>query len=297
MEYIELVILALHLKNMVDSVTLGNKDFFNIKFSGRVSPRDDSLWGGKTPYVSPIDMNRDDVVYEIIQTNKTLSDKGVVALGSNIIPPQSVVLVSKSFINSIGRVAINQLPCGISDSLYGVVIKDHSVLLPKYVAYILASLKQQMHYFMKTSELSKMCYFSIKNLKSLSISLLDLSEQKEIIEKAESNNFDRKQVILNELINFLKEKNIICPLPIIWNDMYKLMVREIHTRESNWVVDTIYENYGTPPPLVLNGWNFSTDDEKKERFLEHLNIANKNGKLGLIKNFLMKVKPVDFYYG
>jgi len=288
---------------MVDSVTLGNKEFFNIKFGGgKISLRDDSLWGGETPYVMPVDMHSDEVVYEIIQTNKTLSDKGVLALGSNIIPPQSVIVGSRGFITSyssslIGRVAINQLSCGISYSLYGLVIKDHSVLLPKYVAYILASLKQQMHYFMKTSELTKMCNFSIKDFKSLSISLLDLSEQKEIILKAESNNFDRKQVILDELINFIKEKNIICPLPIIWNDMYKLMVREIHTRESNWVVDTIYEKYGTPPPLVLNGWNFSNDDEKKERFLEHLNIANKNGKLGLIKNFLMKVKPEDFYYG
>ena len=103
--------------------------------------------------------------------------------------------------------------------------------------------------------------------------------------------------MLDEFIKFIEEKHIICPLPIIWNDMYKLMVREIHTKESDWVVDTIYKKYGTPPPLVLNGWNFSTDDEKKERFIEHLNIANKNSKLGLIKSFLMKVKPEDFYYG
>ena len=36
---------------------------------------------------------------------------------------------------------------------------------------------------MKTSEVTKMCYFSRTNLRSLSISLLDLSEQKEIILK------------------------------------------------------------------------------------------------------------------
>ena len=105
---------------MVDSVTLGNKDFFNIKFGGRVSLRDDSLWEGKTPYVMPVDMHGDDVVSEIIQTSRTLSDRGVIDYGNNLVTPQSVIIIKQGYTNSIGRVAINKLPSGISSSLIGL---------------------------------------------------------------------------------------------------------------------------------------------------------------------------------
>jgi hypothetical protein len=110
---------------------------------------------------------------------------------------------------------------------------------------------------------------------------LDLSEQKEIILKAELNNFDRKQFILDELINFIKEENIICPLPDIWQRFYRFLVSR---------------NMEPPLPFVLTAWHHTTDEEKRERFIDQINVANRNGKLRTIKDFIRKLKTEDFYY-
>ena len=104
---------------MLKAVTLGNKEYFDMKHSSRISYRDDSLWGGDTPYITPYDMHQERIklVAKIVQTSRrTLNDKGVSVLGSNIIPPQSIIVCRRGFFPQIGKVAINELPCGIFNS-------------------------------------------------------------------------------------------------------------------------------------------------------------------------------------
>ena len=50
-----------------------------------------------------------------------------------------------------------------------------------------------------------------------------------------------------------------------------------------------------PYPLILTGWSAS-DEGKREQFLEHIKIAEKNNILDIIKVFLFQLKVGDFYY-
>lgn len=75
---------------------------------------------------------------------------------------------------------------------------------------------------------------------------------------------------LDSLWNFCTSNNRICPMPMLWNDLY-LMLKDSKN------VDL---------PLILNGWEMSSPLEKHLRFEEHIQWASKMNQLEEISQFL-----------
>jgi hypothetical protein len=50
-----------------------------------------------------------------------------------------------------------------------------------------------------------------------------------------------------------------------------------------------------PLPLILAAWGHTTDDEKRERFREHLRWAHERGAFGEIEQFITSLKPNDWH--
>ena len=162
-------------------ITLGDEEYFKVILGVSLSSNDPSLWGGETPYILPRDLPREPIVSEILNTHKSLSKLGLKKLGPKLLPENSIIVGS---IGSVGRVAINKVPSGISKHVFGLLIKDKSKLSLHYVAHMIASLKSQMKYFLKGSAIP---YISAKDFKSLSIPLLDINMQKLIVSKIDRN--------------------------------------------------------------------------------------------------------------
>ena len=150
----------------------------------QLSPNDPSLWGGETPYILPRDLPREPIVSEISNTHKSLSKLGVKKLGPKLLPENSIIICRQGWEASVGRVAINKVPSGISQHVFGLLIKDKSKLSLHFVAHMIASLKSQMKYFLKGSAIP---YISANDFKSLSIPLLDINMQKLIVSKIDRN--------------------------------------------------------------------------------------------------------------
>lgn len=76
----------------------------------------------------------------------------------------------------------------------------------------------------------------------------------------------------------------ICPNPSKWHEIYELL-------KATWKKDG---SVGTKPPvpLILSGWNFSNDIEKKNRWEDTLNWAEKHNYLNLIE----KLSDEDCYF-
>ena len=75
----------------------------------------------------------------------------------------------------------------------------------------------------------------------------------------------------------------VCPNPIPWNNVFKKL--------SKFADDN--ENLSKPPvPLILNGWVFSDDYQKKERWEQTVSWAKNAGCLELI-DFLTEE---DFHF-
>jgi hypothetical protein len=103
--------------------------------------------------------------------------------------------------------------------------------------------------------------------------------------------------IYNELLEFVEENEIVCPMPIHWNNLYRLIVRRIHGNEAvDMNVVGIREDFGIETPLILGGWIASNSD-KKERFLSHIQIAAENNIINHVKQFLMNLSAEDFLHG
>lgn len=69
-------------------------------------------------------------------------------------------------------------------------------------------------------------------------------------------------------MNFLDKVLVnqrVCPKPMIWNQIWILL-------------DTKSDEY-VEKPLILGAWHFTSDKEKKSRFLNHLAIASELGIL------------------
>lgn len=86
---------------------------------------------------------------------------------------------------------------------------------------------------------------------------------------------DRKQALLR----YCSDDNRICPQPLRWQEFWRL----------------IGEPRSLSVPLILSGWNFSTDREKRERFESHLRYAIEDGMLDNAERFLMTLGVDDWH--
>ena len=88
----------------------------------------------------------------------------------------------------------------------------------------------------------------------------------------------------NELIQSLRKRDIICPYPIVWNEMV------LHFDKI------LGDKVKLPNPLVLSGWDVSNNYEKRERFEEHIMIISETLGVECLTRYLVRfVKDDDFY--
>lgn len=88
----------------------------------------------------------------------------------------------------------------------------------------------------------------------------------------------------DELIRSLRKRDIICPYPIVWNDMV--------SHFDKILGDTVT----LPNPLVLSGWDVSNNFEKRERFEQHIVIISETLGVECLTRYLLRfVKEVDYY--
>lgn len=89
--------------------------------------------------------------------------------------------------------------------------------------------------------------------------------------------------MINDIKNDLKDKGWICPQGIYWNDLVKIL------NDKNNL------NLKIENPLILGG-NGASDKNKYDRFMHHLDIADKLNILPIIKNYLDKLNEDVFLF-
>lgn len=80
------------------------------------------------------------------------------------------------------------------------------------------------------------------------------------------------------------QQDYICPNPRRWNEIFKDLCATYEMKTEMKLpsnVVGIRESGGPPTPLILNGWVFSNDNDKRVRWQETLRWAEKQGLLYL----------------
>lgn len=83
------------------------------------------------------------------------------------------------------------------------------------------------------------------------------------------------------MVEDIMTKNRICLQPMKWQEFFELIQKEYPAEKLD-------------KPLILAGWNFSNDFEKRRRFTTHLELGI---AAGVAENFLKKIQENDWYIG
>jgi HEPN domain-containing protein len=89
----------------------------------------------------------------------------------------------------------------------------------------------------------------------------------------------------DEIIEQLRREGRICPMPSHWNSLWKIL--PVTQRADGQVK--------APPPLILAAWLEASDEQKRDRFEQHIRWAESFGALEKTVTFLRSIPDGDWH--
>lgn len=122
-----------------DWATLPLQDLAEIRSGGTPSTRDNSLWDGDVPWITPTDITRLGGKKKIVETERTISEKGLKQSSADLIPVGSIILTTRA---TIGEAAINSKPMATNQGFKNLVPKQR--VDNEFLYYLLLTKKPDM---------------------------------------------------------------------------------------------------------------------------------------------------------
>jgi hypothetical protein len=89
------------------------------------------------------------------------------------------------------------------------------------------------------------------------------------------------------LLRFVRENNRVCPTPQRWNELWESLPKSLRA-----------EGGERPPlPLILAAWHFTSAEDKRQRFSEHIRYAHEHGALRPVEAFLRSLSEDEWAHG
>lgn len=86
---------------------------------------------------------------------------------------------------------------------------------------------------------------------------------------------EHAETALNDLLQFAKDESRVCPMPIPWDTLWKMLPG-----------CPKYAGQSEPhAPLILAGWKYSSDADKAERLAYHIRWAHEHGALAAVNPY------------
>ncbi len=161
-------------------VRLDNENYFKIESGGTPDTSKEDYWSGSVNWATLVDLPNDNLFTIINSTERKITDKGLKDSSAKLLPVNSILVSSRA---TIGRVAINNVELATNQGFKNIIIKDFDAVSPKYIAFIMTSLKERMIGLASGGTFKEI---SKTNFGSLEIPLPPLSVQQEIVEELDS---------------------------------------------------------------------------------------------------------------
>lgn len=75
-------------------------------------------------------------------------------------------------------------------------------------------------------------------------------------------------------------------MPQKWNDLYNMLPNRRQ----------VGAGWEPPQPLILGAWHYTSDFEKMQRLEQHIEWANKHGKLPEVSSYLRSLTESDWHH-
>ncbi|MFH1642601.1 MAG: hypothetical protein ABIC04_06930 [Nanoarchaeota archaeon] len=90
----------------------------------------------------------------------------------------------------------------------------------------------------------------------------------------------------NKVIQYIKKDKRVCPKPDKWNELWEILPDKVKGGNG----------WNPPLPLILAAWWDTTDNQKRERLLIHINYAFEKGVLDRIWEHLNSLTEKDWVH-
>jgi hypothetical protein len=92
--------------------------------------------------------------------------------------------------------------------------------------------------------------------------------------------------VLSDLLDYCKSNNKVCPQPMLWNQLWELLP------------DRKRDGLGWKPslPLILAAWWETTDEDKLQRLIEHIQWAHDHGGLEKVNQHLRSLSEDQWHH-
>ena len=190
-----------------EMVELGNEDLFDIYSGGTPDTTNPDYWNGNIHWVTLIDMPAENFVTELCDTERKITELGYANSNAKLLPINSILVSSRA---TIGRIAINKIPCCTNQGFKNIVIKNFERVHPVFLAVILVDMKDLM-----IEHASGATYKEIikSNFAKLTVPLPQLDVQREIVARID----DEQQIIAaNRRLIALYDAKIRAALAAVW---------------------------------------------------------------------------------
>ncbi|MCC6816194.1 MAG: N-6 DNA methylase [Saprospiraceae bacterium] len=169
-----------------EMVKLGNEDLFKIESGGTPDTKNEAYWNGNINWATLVDLPQDNLITEITNTERKISEAGLKNSSAKLIPTNSVIVSSRA---TIGRIGINKFNLATNQGFKIIIIKDFGRVAPEFVALMMTKLKDQMEALASGGTFKEI---SKANFSSLEIPLPPIEIQQQIVSKIE-----KYQAIIN----------------------------------------------------------------------------------------------------
>ena len=161
-------------------VELGNDEYFTIESGGTPDSKNPKFWDGNLCWATLVDLPAFNQITEITDTKRKITESGLKNSSAKLLPENSILVSSRA---TIGRVAINRIKLATNQGFKNIVIKNHDLVEPKFVAYMMTRLVDQMISMASGGTFKEI---SKSNFSKLQIPLPPIEVQKKITEEMES---------------------------------------------------------------------------------------------------------------
>lgn len=91
---------------------------------------------------------------------------------------------------------------------------------------------------------------------------------------------------LAEILHYCKQNKRVCPKAEKWNELW---IKLDGRRRTGW-------GYIPNPPLILGAWWDTSNNQKQERLIEHIQWAEQKEQLEEISIYLRNLKEEDWHH-
>jgi len=190
-------------------VKLGDERYFNVESGGTPSSKVDEYWNGDINWVTLVDLPANELVSNIVKTERSITELGLQKSSAKLIPEKSILVSSRP---TIGRIGISRIPLATNQGFKNLVIKNFNKIDEKFVALMISRLVSQMELLASGGTYKKI---SKTLFSGLEIPLPPLEVQQQIVAEIEK---EQKTVEECKKLIAIHEQKIKNRIAEVWGE-------------------------------------------------------------------------------